>query len=443
MDYTIKRGDTLSQLALANKTSVADLQKANPNITDINKIYAGNTLKIPTSTPQGGTVTPPVVPTTPTTPTAPVVNPSDVAQPTDVGRFVRTPGTYDNAIQDTTNGLNNYFMNEKAPRSYEEIRQAKKDEAQRAADLITSQFNIALSSENKAGAARNDRTRALNVGAGLGGSDFASAAADKTEKGNKEQVDLMTAEKNAKVNELLNGVDDRASEAYATERKAALENLTGRLDLQTKMRDQERAKAKESITGLAGSGVSLERLKSAEPGAYQTLLKEYGGSPVDLETAYNAALPDNMKVKYEQQIIRGENGNATVLRYGVDPRTGSVTKTMYDLGTDYNSMKDIKPIEADGRLYGQNADGTLKPLTDISEKTLSEIRKNDASATADYALAHQRSVTQGEDPEIVSELQDAQDAIANGADSEAVRRRFMDKYPKKANLFLQYTKQAY
>jgi LysM repeat protein len=48
--YIIQPNDTLSQLALDNKTTVADLQKANPNIVDPNKIYAGQTLNLQTTT---------------------------------------------------------------------------------------------------------------------------------------------------------------------------------------------------------------------------------------------------------------------------------------------------------------------------------------------------------------------------------------------------------
>lgn len=50
-DYVIQKGDTLSQLAAKNGVSVGAIQKANPSITDINKIYAGSTLQIPTALP--------------------------------------------------------------------------------------------------------------------------------------------------------------------------------------------------------------------------------------------------------------------------------------------------------------------------------------------------------------------------------------------------------
>ena len=46
MKYKIKAGDTLSQIAKDNNISVKELAELN-NITDVNKIYAGRTLNIP------------------------------------------------------------------------------------------------------------------------------------------------------------------------------------------------------------------------------------------------------------------------------------------------------------------------------------------------------------------------------------------------------------
>ena len=48
---TIPSGATLSGLASQYKTTVSELMKINPQITDPNKIYAGNKLNVPSSTP--------------------------------------------------------------------------------------------------------------------------------------------------------------------------------------------------------------------------------------------------------------------------------------------------------------------------------------------------------------------------------------------------------
>lgn len=50
-DYKIKKGDNLTKIAKANNTTVQALMEANPNIKNPNLIRAGETLKIPTSSP--------------------------------------------------------------------------------------------------------------------------------------------------------------------------------------------------------------------------------------------------------------------------------------------------------------------------------------------------------------------------------------------------------
>ena len=48
--YSVVSGDTLSKIAKANNTTVAELTAANPDIKDINKIDVGQELKLPTVT---------------------------------------------------------------------------------------------------------------------------------------------------------------------------------------------------------------------------------------------------------------------------------------------------------------------------------------------------------------------------------------------------------
>jgi len=63
-DYTIKYGDTLSQIAATNNTTVSNLMTLNPYITDPNKIYAGKTLAL--SSPTTSQYTQPSTATIPT-----------------------------------------------------------------------------------------------------------------------------------------------------------------------------------------------------------------------------------------------------------------------------------------------------------------------------------------------------------------------------------------
>lgn len=53
MAYTIKAGDTLSQIAASQGTTIAEIQKLNPNITNPNLIYSGQSLNLPQATTSG------------------------------------------------------------------------------------------------------------------------------------------------------------------------------------------------------------------------------------------------------------------------------------------------------------------------------------------------------------------------------------------------------
>jgi LysM repeat protein len=58
MTYKVKAGDTLSQIAKRNGITLAQLLKANPQISDPNKIKVGTTLNLPGTTPSLPNTTP-------------------------------------------------------------------------------------------------------------------------------------------------------------------------------------------------------------------------------------------------------------------------------------------------------------------------------------------------------------------------------------------------
>lgn len=76
--YKIVSGDTLSGIAKKLGTTTSELQGLNPTITDINKIYAGQTLNLPTSSPFKTPIIPTVL--TPSVQT-PVIPSSSVWKP--------------------------------------------------------------------------------------------------------------------------------------------------------------------------------------------------------------------------------------------------------------------------------------------------------------------------------------------------------------------------
>ena len=74
MTYTIKAGDNLSKIAKRNGVSLSQLLKANPKISNPNKIRVGQVINLPNGAPSTKNTKPlpsKVVPATPTaTPTA-------------------------------------------------------------------------------------------------------------------------------------------------------------------------------------------------------------------------------------------------------------------------------------------------------------------------------------------------------------------------------------
>jgi len=198
---------------------------------------------------------------------------------------------------------------------------------------------------------------------------------------------MIEQERDAKINEILAGVDQRASEEYRIQREEYNKKIEGDLDRRKQAKEEDRAKATETIKGLASNGVSIDSLKTSDPKSYEVLLSEYGGSQLDLETAWNASLPENQKIQYGQITKKGADGNAVIVRYGLNPVTGKTDTKEYNLGMKYGDFVgkgegEIK--ELDGQLwnisYDENGNRVAKPLTGVSDLTRSQINKNNADA---------------------------------------------------------------
>ena len=92
------------------------------------------------------------------------------------------------------------------------------------------------------------------------------------------------------------------------------------------------------------------------------------------------------------------------------------------------NLQTITETDAQGNVTAATIDQTTGKL--VSTVKLGKIGKPMAVPEGE----------KNEPPEVIAELQAAQTAINAGADQNAVRRRFLEKYPKKASLFNEYTK---
>ncbi len=130
--YKIQQGDTLSSIAARNNTTADAIMKANPTITDPNKIYAGSTLNIADAAPAA-----PVNPTPTVTPvTSPVPAPTPTATPT--LPVPQAPTTHENFMASGATQLDNTRKTlETGYKTQLDQIQAKRDEAQKNVDQLT------------------------------------------------------------------------------------------------------------------------------------------------------------------------------------------------------------------------------------------------------------------------------------------------------------------
>lgn len=235
------------------------------------------------------------------------------------------------------------------PKSSKQIYAEKLAQSQGLIDAITNSYADTYRREQEAGAARDARTRALNVGAGLGGSDFASAAAIGTEKVTQANMASIDREKEAKIASILYNVQSRADE----EEKALRTQYASDLETAYNARKDFRDKAIEDIKGLGSTGLDGATLKTKDPELYDKLLKQGGLSELELDSHLVAANPkiDISKVKTEKF------GNTLLMTY-VDPNTGAITQQKYDVGdTGFDGFT----IAPDGTpLFYNKSQGTVQ-----------------------------------------------------------------------------------
>lgn len=142
--YTIKYGDTLSQLAEANNTDVNTLMSLNPYITNANKIYAGRTLELPDAEPVN---TEPIVQETPVI-TTPTKTTQQLAQ------------EYATAQTANTNNDTNALLAQ-----YEKIAEQQKQSLQQQKQLSNNQIN---SQKDEVSQTYHDNARQAYINSMLG-----------------------------------------------------------------------------------------------------------------------------------------------------------------------------------------------------------------------------------------------------------------------------------
>lgn len=290
--FTVKdRTRALSDIAKEVGKTEDELIQANPNLKNINPsfIQGGSELKIPDSQPEA---------------------PNRVVRD---GQDDTVAGV-DSSLEDRRRVLREALETDvDAAPDRGSVESRLMDQAQAVINQVNIQFDRLKADLQKEGEILGQQQRGLNVQAGLSGSPRASANAQNIREGTRLEVESLERERTEKVNEILSGVRNRASEEFREERKAfreQTESELARLDALTEA-------ALNDARSLAGAGVTLSEFKSQNPERYRDLLEQAGKSEQELEAVFIANQPEDTKIGSTTF------GDSTVFFFQ-DPITGKI-----------------------------------------------------------------------------------------------------------------------
>lgn len=237
--------------------------------------------------------------------------------------------------------------------------QAQIDGINKAADTLVAQENN-VNAPNRLGQARALAARSGN----LGSSFYESGQKPQVEQKNAEAMAAIENDRQTKINVVMNTVNAEAQQ----ETQAKVAEARGNADAYVNFLKDSQERTRQGVKDLATSGVSFDALSTSPDyaGELNNILK-YGNfaNVHDLEAFFNASKPAAQKIDYQTEIIKGDNGNATILRYGIDPVTGQMSTQKGDTGINYDTFKgngsQLKEVNGEFFLFNP-ADNTLKPL---------------------------------------------------------------------------------
>lgn len=247
------------------------------------------------------------------------------------------------------------FGNTEAP-DKEKIREEVLKNSQATIDAINEAANRLLKTEKEQLAPeRLGKARALASRGGLIGSTiYESGQKPNVIEKNKEAEAAIEEDRTAKIAMAMEKINSLVDGETKSRTEVAQGNANAYLDFLKTSQDEARA----SIKDFAASGVSWDTLATNPDYATElnNLLK-YGnfGDINRLEAFFNANKPASDKIQYTTEVIRGDDGNAEMLRYGIDPLTGKVVTQKGSLGISYDDLKkekkDIREVNGEFFVY--------------------------------------------------------------------------------------------
>lgn len=324
------------------------------------------------------------------------------------GKTVKSP--LDQAEED-------YYKNLNTTVDPDAIRENVRKAMQGQIDATDVLYDGLVADQTAANQKQYDRTRAINVAAGLGGSDFASANAAEAEKGGKSAIDALNRERAAKVGVILGNIDQRAYDEIKDATAQASTNAKDKVDyLQGKQTE-----AKADLKTLASSNVPLDQLSDDQ---YQKLLKQSGYDDFTFKMVYNAARASASKVDYTWKVA----GNK-IFGYGIDPLTNKISTVETDVPGGIPS--DYHPTVLDNGTILFYPD-TLDPNKPVKDQVLTYNTGIAPKKSADAATSDRLSPATA----AISSLRDPQSGYVDPNAYKDLYTTYLAENPGKGKEFL-------
>ena len=285
----------------------------------------------------------------------------------------------------------------KTPLTAEEqqrIREETRARMQAQIDAVNEVYNKLITREEGEGKGRIGQTRAIAARSGTLGSDFGEQALGETAKKNKEIIESIQAERGLKMQGLFQEIDASAEKEIKARQEEAQGNAKAYINFLSGVRDEQRTRIKD----LAQAGMlSLDELSEEQ---YQSLLTQTGYTPLELESVFESNKPKATKIDFsEPKVFEGPDGDAFLMRYGIDPATGEVKTQQGSLGIPYSQYQGAgKPEirESKGEFY--MFDSKTNTMQKIGgERTPEQPTEKEKSQTAVKSMASQLNTVTGQD----------------------------------------------
>lgn len=312
--YTIKYGDTLSGIASQTGISVQELMRLNPSITDPNKIYAGRTLNLGTSSAPASTTQ------------------SSNQNSQTIGQVAKV--SVPDYVEDSTTAKIGQTLRQQATETVDEeaIRAATRARIQGQIDAINAAVTDQIANfRNTTGKDRQGQSYALAAAGGRIGSATGEAEIRTTEDFNRQEEQTYHSEANAKIAALLDVATRDATAEIAAKRAAIQEGADKYFEFLETQGQRKRDQITAFLRNMLALGVDPNEISDKD---FEKIQDQYGFSKSQL-----IALFGDIKSAQEAQNREAEMGNLTLekartdanqfdlsegqARYVYDPETGT------------------------------------------------------------------------------------------------------------------------